>query len=318
MPAGLFAAADLFRAINRFMGRTRFDPVWIGAGDDKLGMVEGPLPEMRHALDERCDAYLIPGFWAESAACLDRMFDRQTHLLDWLRQLPNGAMLWSYCMGVALIAEAGRIDHHQATATWWLENPLRRRFTAVGWDFQQPVIADRGTMTAAGANGYWALLSRILADRIPAAVIREVEQAMLVPRVDAGHPAFRPVELMSQLAPQLQRLVAHVQKMPATDVDVDTAAAYLAVSARTLSRRIEQNTQVSAGQWLRLIKLRQVAHALVASTASVKSICAQIGFADEASLMRSFKKTTGMTTSAYRQAYGRAAGASSLPNDRPE
>ncbi|HYK56694.1 MAG TPA: helix-turn-helix transcriptional regulator, partial [Flavisolibacter sp.] len=89
---------------------------------------------------------------------------------------------------------------------------------------------------------------------------------------------------------------------------LEAAAGYLAVSARTLSRRIEQHTQVSAGKWLRLIKLRQVANALLSTTASVKTICAEVGFPDEASLMRSFKRTTGMTTSQYRQQYGHSTG----------
>lgn len=304
LPAGLFAASDMLLAINRRMGVQVFEPVWIGVGNDRVSLVQGPVLELSNTLPERCDAYLLPGFWAESAADLDQMLERQKFLVDWLRQVPAETALWSYCMGVALVAEAGRIDRRAATATWWLEKPLRSRFTAVEWDFQRSVIADENSITAAGANGYWALLRKILLDRIPPVVIRDVEQAMLVPHVNNGHPAFRPVELMLQLEPRLQRLIAHVQRVPATDISVGSAAAYLAVSPRTLSRKIEQHTQVSAGQWLRLIKLRQVADALLSSAASIKTICAEVGFADEASLMRSFKRTTGMTTSQYRQQYG--------------
>src|SRR5690242_62438 len=82
MPAGLFAASDLFRAINRRMGKQVFDPVWIGAGNQRVEINGGPMLHMRHALHEPCDAYLLPGCWAESAADLDRMLDQQVHLLD--------------------------------------------------------------------------------------------------------------------------------------------------------------------------------------------------------------------------------------------
>jgi transcriptional regulator GlxA family with amidase domain len=304
MPAGLFVASDLFQAINRRMGKQVFDSVWLGVGNDRVGLASGPVLEMEHALHEPCDAYLLPGFWAESDADLDRMLDRQTFLLDWLRQQPKQTALWTYCMGVALAAEAGRIDRYQATATWWLERALRRRYTAVRWDFQQPVMEDQSVITAAGANGYWALLSKLLITRIPAEVIRDVEQAMVVPRSNSGHPAFRPVEIMAQSEPQMQRLIAYAQKVPAARLSLNAAAEHLSMSTRTLSRKIDQHTQVSAGEWLRLIKLGQVANALLLSTASVKMICAEVGFADEASLMRSFKKVTGMTTSEYRQQYG--------------
>lgn len=308
LPAGLFAAADLFQAINRRMGEPVFDVVWIGGGCDRIVMAGGAILQIEGGLDEACDAYVLPGFWAESAADLDAMLERQAGLLDWLRRLPQQTGLWTYCMGVALLAAAGRIDRYQATATWWLEKPLRNRFAAVGWDFHQAVIEDRSIITAAGANGYWALLNALLTPRIPAEVMRDVQLAMLVPRVDAGHPAFRPVELMVQSDPQLRRLMVYAQDAAATELSLGAAADHLAVSSRTLSRRIEQHAQISAGKWLRLIKLRQVADALISSNASIKTICAAAGFPDEASLMRSFKRTTGMTTSEYRQQYGRTLG----------
>jgi len=304
LPAGLFAIADLLHAVNRRAGKRVFVTVWVGAGEDRVHLPGGPVIELGHALSEKCDAYLLPGFWAESAREIDGMLAQQRELVAWLRQLPQRTCVWTYCMGVALLAAAGRADHRQATATWWLEKPLRDRFPNVGWDFQQPVIEDGEVITAAGANGYWAVISKVLAAHVPHEVIRDVEQAMLVPRVNSGHPVFRPVELIGQPEPQLQRLIAYAQKVPASELSLDAAAGYLSVSSRTLSRKIAQHTRVSAGEWLRLVKLRQVANALLSSSASVKTICAQTGFADEASLMRAFKKVTGMTTSQYRQQYG--------------
>ena len=286
------------------MGKTVFEPVWIGTGNETVSLTGGPALVMNRSLHDPCDAYLIPGFWAETATDIDRMLDRQSHLIDWLRQAPKQTALWAYCMGVALVAAAGQLDHCEATATWWLEHSLRKRFTSVGWNFQQPVIEDRQTITAAGANGYWAVLSKLLVTRIPAEAIRDVEQALVVPRSNTGHAVFRSVEMIGQTQAQLQRLIAFAQTVPAAHLNLTVAADYLCISSRTLSRRIGQHPLVSAGEWLRLIKLRQVANALLASTASVKTICAEIGFADEASLMRTFKKVTGMTTSEYRQQYG--------------
>jgi transcriptional regulator GlxA family with amidase domain len=216
-------------------------------------------------------------------------------------------------MGVALLAASGRLNRRQATATWWLEHALRQRFPAVSWDVQQPMIAAGTVMTAAGANGYWALLGRILADWLAPEVVRDVELAMLLPRASVTHAVFRPVELLAQADPRLQRLIAFVQALPATDLQLDTAAQLLAVSSRTLSRIIGQATGIGAAEWLRLIKLRQVGNALLASAAPVKTICEQLGFADEASLMRSFKRVTGMTTSEYRQQYGRPFNATDRP-----
>lgn len=304
MPAGLFAAADIFQAVNRRMGKTVFQPLWITTCNERVNLSGGPALVMDYSMADPCEAYLIPGFWAETDTDVDRMLDQESLLIDLLRKARKETALWAYCMGVALVAAAGRIDDREATATWWLEQSLRKRFTAVGWNFQQPVIEDRQIITAAGANGYWALLSKLLITRIPAEAIRDVEQALLVPRPHNAHPVFRSVEMIGQTEPQLQRLIAYVQTVPASNLDINAAAEYLFMSSRTLSRKIDRATGISAGEWLRLIKLRQVANALLSSTASVKTIGAQMGFAEEASLMRTFKKITGLTTSQYRQQYG--------------
>lgn len=304
MPAGLFACADHLRAINRRMGKAVFEPYWIGVDSARVDMRGGPALALEHALELPCDAYVLPGFWAESGADIDAMLAQQAPLIGWLRRLPRETLVWTYCMGTALLAASGRLDRRAATGTWWLEAALRERFGAVDWNFQQAVVEDRGVLTAGGANGYWAVLGRLLAARIPVEVIRDVELAMLMPRPNGGHPVFRPVEMLAQSDPQLQRLIAYAQAVPASDLSLDMAADFLAVSSRTLSRKIDRHAQVGAGEWLRLIKLRQVAGALVSSGAPVKTIAADLGYADEASLMRAFKKTTGMTTSQYRQQYG--------------
>jgi transcriptional regulator GlxA family with amidase domain len=304
MPTGLLAAADVFQAVNRRIGKQVMEPVWLGADGASVTLPGGLAISPAQSLDVRCDTYFLTGFWAGSAAGLARTLERNATLLDWLRGLPQQAGSWSYCMGVALLAASGRLDRREATATWWLEHALRQRFPAVRWDFQQPVITAGNMLTAAGANGHWTLLRILLAASLPPEVVRDVELAMLLPRADVAHPAFRPVELLAQADVRLQRLIAFTQALPATAVQLNAAAQFLAISSRTLSRIIGQATGIGAAEWLRLIKLRQVGNALLASAAPVKSICDQLGFADEASLMRSFKRATSMTTSAYRQQYG--------------
>ena len=63
---------------------------------------------------------------------------------------------------------------------------------------------------------------------------------------------------------------------------------------------MHEHTGLAAAQWMRRIKLRQVAEALCETQQPLKRIVDELGFASEASLIRAFRQATGMTPVAYR------------------
>jgi transcriptional regulator GlxA family with amidase domain len=89
MPAGLLAAADIFQAVNRRIGKPMLEPVWLSADGASVALPGGLAISAARSLDVHCDVYLLPGFWAESAASLASTLERNSALLDWLRHLPK-------------------------------------------------------------------------------------------------------------------------------------------------------------------------------------------------------------------------------------
>lgn len=74
-----------------------------------------------------------------------------------------------------------------------------------------------------------------------------------------------------------------VQRSPATDLRLPALAQALGLSSRTLARRVQAHTGLTAALWMRRIKLRQ---------------------ASEAGLHRAFRQATGQTPLAYRMSHG--------------
>jgi transcriptional regulator GlxA family with amidase domain len=304
MPAGLFATADLVRACNQRAGVERVTLVWAGADRRSPRAQGGPSLVTGLALaDGRCDAWLLPGLWMRSAEELPTVCAQQAPLIDAIRALPRGTSLWTYCAGVALAATAGRLDGLSATATWWLQAALGASFPRVDWRPGLALCVERSIATAPGAGGHLPLMLDRLATLYSADVLHDVQEALMLPLPRNRHPAFLPVEMMTLRDPVLRQLVHYIQLTPAQAVDLQIAAEHACMSVRTMCRRVKSATGLAAGDWLRRIKLHQVGEALRRSRQPVKAICDQLGFGSEASLHRAFKATTGMTPTAYRQAW---------------
>lgn len=305
MPAGLFATADMVRACNLRGGRERMQVTWVSLGRRDVPTHHGPNLRAEAALeDAKCDACLLPGLWLTSTEALDDALRTQRLLVEALRQPTIAPQLWSYCAGVALAAAAGRLDKQDATATWWLQHALAARFPRVRWHRTPDVVASSTAVTACGPNGYLPLMLDQLARRYPADVLADVQELLMLPRPHSRHAAFEAVEMVSLANPELRALLSWAQRTPAQEVSLAAAAGQLNMSVRSLCRLVARDTNVAAGEWLRLAKLAQAAEAFRSSPAPVKAVSEQLGFGSEGSLYRAFRAATGLTPSTYRQAYG--------------
>ncbi|MBI3348931.1 MAG: helix-turn-helix domain-containing protein [Burkholderiales bacterium] len=305
MPAGLFAASDMVRACNLRAGRVRMTVSWVGARVEEVPTHQGPSLRAQVTLaDGGCDAWLLPGLWLTSTQELAGAIQAQARLVEALRALPTGASVWSYCAGVALAAAAGRLDGHAATATWWLQPALAAQFERVQWRSAPDLVVDRQAITAAGPSGYLPLMIDRLALHVAEDVLHDVQELLMLPSPRRRHPSFGPVEMMRLDDPTMRALLAWAQRTPAQLVTLAEAARQLNVSVRTLARRVDQASGLGAGEWLRLAKLSQAAEALRSTRTPIKAISERLGFGSEASLYRAFRAATGLTPSAYRQAYG--------------
>lgn len=307
MPAGLFATADMARAANLRAQRPVITTCWAGADLQPVPTWQGPTLTPGVALAQaEVDAVLVPGLWLSSPDGLQSP-QQQQHIapaIAALRALPRRTQVWSYCAGVALAAASGRMRGRGATATWWLRAPLQQQFGAVHWRFDEPLVEDGPITTAAGANGYLPLMLHALATRLDAEALADLQSLLMLPRPRNTHPAFAGHELMAVADAELRRAMLWVQRCPASALRLPALAEALGLSPRTLARRVQAHTGLSAAHWMRRIKLRQVSEALCDTPLPLKRIAEDLGFASEAGLHRAFQQATGQTPLAYRMANG--------------
>lgn len=305
MPAGLFAAADLARAANLRAQARLFDTCWVAADTQPVGIWQGPALAPALALAQAdVDVVLVPGLWMSSADDVLAPLQPLAATVQALRALPRRTQVWSYCAGVLLAAASGRLRGQPATATWWLRSALAQHYPAVDWRFDEPIVVGSNAVTAAGANGHLPLMLHALAERLPPQALQDLQDLLMLPRPRNVHPALAGPDLMALADPELRRALLWVQRSPATALRLPALADALGVSERTLARRVQAHTGQPAAQWMRHIKLRQVADALRETPWPLKRIADDLGFASEAGLHRAFRQATGQTPLAWRMAHG--------------
>jgi len=306
MPAGLLAFADLLHAANRRAGRPLFETVYTALRSGPTRCAHDLVLNAQQALGGgRLDAVLIPGFWAESSAQVEQTLAASTELLATLARLGKHCQLWSYCVGVSLLAASGRLDRQPATVTWWLVELLRKRHPNVRWQSEQSCIFNARTATASGVSGYLPIAQSLIERHVSPAVLRDLTQLMVLPRPVLSHDAFQAMSLIEQPSALLRQLHLLVERLPAEQIRIVALARALGLSERTLNRRVRDETGLAVASYARRIKLHQVSERLILTSAPLGTISAELGFSSDANLRRMFKALTALTPAQYRQRFAR-------------
>jgi len=307
MPAGLFSFADLLHAASRRAGRPLFETVYVALDEAPVACAHGlHLPPQARLAAARLDALLVPGFWTESAGQADAALSGNAALVETIARLGKHCMVWSYCTGVWLAAAARRMDRQPATITWWLADAARARFPRVDWQVERSCVVNAATASASGVNGYLPIAQAYIERRLSVDAYRDLTRLMVLPRPGRTHAAFQAVNLIGQPGRLMQRLHDAVERLPATEATLARLARELGTSERTLARKVDAATGTPAAAWVRRIKLNQVSERLIHTSVPASSISAELGFSSDAGMRRMFKEATGMTTTRYRQAFGRS------------
>ncbi|MGQ7959733.1 GlxA family transcriptional regulator [Pseudomonas sp. SP16.1] len=306
MPAGLLAFADLLHGANRRAGQTLFATEFVALQRGPVRCAHGLALEARQALaDEPRDAILVPGFWAESAQQVEQALSANATLIAALGRLGKRSRVWSYCVGVSLVAASGLLDGQPATVTWWLADSLRKRQPKVRWQCEQSCIVNAGNATASGVNGYLPIAQRLIEQQVSPAVLRDLVKLMVLPRPAVSHDAFQAMSLIEQPSRLLRQLHDLVERLPAEQIRIAALASALGLSERSLARKVLGETGMAVATYARRIKLNQVSERLILTSAPLASISAELGFSSDSNLRRMFKELTALTPGQYRQRFAR-------------
>jgi transcriptional regulator GlxA family with amidase domain len=189
---------------------------------------------------------------------------------------PGVTTVAAACTGVFTLAEAGLLDRHRATTSWWLGAAFRGRYPSVILDLGSMVVADSGVVTAGAAFAHIDL-ALALVRRVSPGLAEHVARLLVIDE-RASQSAYL---VMDHLSHNDRLVLAFEQQARARlgqALDVGELAAQIGTSRRTLERRTRAALGMSPLAFVQRLRAERAIHLLRTTTQSIDQIAPQVGY----------------------------------------
>ncbi|MFI2486639.1 GlxA family transcriptional regulator [Promicromonospora kroppenstedtii] len=235
-----------------------------------------------------------------------------------------GARLMSICTGAFVLAAAGLLDGRPATTHWLESDRFRRLYPRVVLDPDVLYTDDGDVLTSAGVASGVDLCLHVVRRDHGAAVAQDVARRTVVPpHRDGGQAQYirRPVGIeraveraaSSGAAAAGSRgtstAAARAWALDRLDepLTLSDLARHASMSVRTFTRRFRDETGESPAQWLTRQRIEHARTLLETTALPVEQVARRCGFGTAQSLRAHVTAALGVTPSAYRRTFRRAA-----------
>jgi transcriptional regulator GlxA family with amidase domain len=230
------------------------------------------------------------GDTTSSGECLERrdVIQAKMQLRKWHAE---GVSIAASCIGTFLLAEAGLLDHQEATTTWWLAPLFRQRYPNVLLDESRMLVPSDVGVTAGAAMGHLDLALWLI--RKASSELAAVVSRYLLAHIRSSQAPYIIPNHLAQADPLILRFERWAREHLKTGFSLQEAADALATSARTLQRRCEAvlgKSPLSYFQDLRVERARSLLHG---SGLDLDAIAAEVGYVDGATLRTLLRERLG-------------------------
>jgi transcriptional regulator GlxA family with amidase domain len=295
--SGLTVAVDVLRTANTLARRARRTPPFqlsvVGTAKRlraASGMTVGPTAPLSRA--SVADFVLVPGYWVESPLEMDALLERpdMVKLAGAIRAAYlRGATIGSSCSGAFLLAEAGVLEGHTVTTTWWLAPHFQQRCPGVRVEPERALVVERRVVTA-GAVFAQADLALHLVARVCGPTISRTVARLLLLDTHPSQAAFMAVQQLVANDETVRRAEAWARARLRDSFSVGAMARAVGTSARTLARRLADAVGTTPIGFVQRLRVEQAVHLLETTSLSIEEVGSRVGYADANALRRVMRR----------------------------
>lgn len=216
-----------------------------------------------------------------------------------LQSLQGGKVrIGSSCASVFLLAEAGLLEGRTVTTTWWLADDFRRRYPNVLLDERRMVVRDGHLVTAGSAFSQLDLMLALLGDLVGLRIAELCARYLLIDRRPSQ--ARYMIASHAQQDPAVAAAERWIDENLAGPITVRELSKVLAMSEKTLSRRVQAATGLSPIKLIQRRRLMMATHLIETTRTPIEQVAAQVGYRDSTALRRLIRRDLDTSPSGLR------------------
>jgi len=239
------------------------------------------------------DVLVVPSLGAgASAEALEGALRRDDvdRLTDVLRDVPLPPVVAAACSGTFVLAEAGLLDGHVATTSWFLTGTFQRRYPRVGLDMSRMVVHS-GPFVTAGAGFAHIDLGLSLVSGLSRELAAMVARYMLIDERPSSSVTVAGGYLGSidELVTEFESWVrAHLSE----PIKISEAVAALGTTRKTLERHVRERAGTTPHAIIQRIRVEQAVHLRRTTNLNTTQIARAVGYRN-ASTLRTLLRSEG-------------------------
>jgi transcriptional regulator GlxA family with amidase domain len=262
-------------------------------------------PDFSISETPKADIVVVPELWLGPD---DHMRGRYPKLMTWLQeQYRGGAHLYSACSGAIVLAEAGLLDHLNATSHWIYGDVFRRCYPKVRFHPEPNlVIADTNgrLVTAGGTTSWHDLAMHIIAKHCGTGEAMRIAKVYLLKQHEDGQ---LPYASLVRAVPHADSVVRASEKWLAARFREHNCVSGLvrqsSTPERSLKRRFKGATGQSLIEYVQGLRIEEAKRLLETTGTAVEDISSEVGYEEPAFFRRLFKRLVGVSPSQYRRMF---------------